>query len=292
MNRKAKFAAAVLALTVAVPAIFHVVRFPSRDPLADELRDYGFYPINPPSTLVEVGSLYYVSEDGLSYRAICRAVPADVADVVQISRSVQIQQDLDQKGSFTSDISVDLRSVFDGGVASDYVQKVHFSLTDITLQEIPLVSNFEIQNKLMHNSACNDAVLQMLQSDGYVCQGQEILLATAEFKLDRATQEKLKVSADLKPEVNQALKAAIKTQSDQTVVERDGSLYSGSALNYGVEVNPTCLAPPHSHFLRVLPRNRLERFINFVRYRVIEPWLPPTPDAPATIAQAAGPEMK
>jgi hypothetical protein len=268
MNRKAKFAAAVLAVTVGVPAIIHVVRFPSRDPLADELRDYGFYPINPPSTLVEVGSLYYVSEDGLSYRAICRAVPADVADVVQISRSVQIQQDLDQKGSFTSDISVDLRSVFDGGVASDYVQKVHFSLTDITLQEIPLVSN------------C------------YVCQGQEILLATAEFKLDRATQEKLKVSADLKPEVNQALKAAIKTQSDQTVVERDGSLYSGSALNYGVEVNPTCLAPPHSHFLRVLPRNRLERFINFVRYRVIEPWLPPTPDAPATIAQAAGPEMK
>jgi hypothetical protein len=291
MNRKAKFAA-VLAVTVAVPAIVHVVRLPSPDPLADELRDYGFYPINPPSTLVEVGSLYYVSEDGLRYRAICRAVPADVADVVQISRSVRIEQELDQKGSFTSDVSVDLHSFFTGGVASDYVQKVHFSLTDITLEEIPLVSNFEIQNKLMHNSACNDAVLQMLQSDGYVCQGQEILLATAEFKLDRDTQEKLKVSANLKPEVNQALKAAIKTQSDQTVVERDGSLYSGSALNYGVEVNPTCLAPPHSHFLRVLPQNRLERFINFVRYRVIEPWLPPTPDAPATIAQAAGPEMK
>ena len=132
-----------------------------------------------------------------------------------------------------------------------------FSLTDITLEEIPLASNLQISKKLMSKSECfpDAAVLPLLNSTGYVCQGQEILLATAEFKLDRDSQNKLAAGADITPDkVNEALKAAIKTQSDQSVVERDGRLYSGSALNYGVEFYPTCLAPSGARFARVLPR--------------------------------------
>ena len=67
MTTKLKIAAALVAGTVAVPAFAYWVQLPASDLLADKLRSYGFYAINPPSTLVDVGSLYYVSEDGRQY---------------------------------------------------------------------------------------------------------------------------------------------------------------------------------------------------------------------------------
>ena len=293
MTTKIKIAAALVVGTIAVPAFAYWVQLPASDLLADKLRSYGFYAINPPSTLVDVGSLYYVSEDGRHYTAVCLAEPADVAGVELKSKSVQIQEDLSQNGSFETKISVSFRSFIKGSAANNYVERVHFSLTDIMLEEIPLASNLQISKKLMSKSECNAAVLPLLNSTGYVCQGQEILLATAEFKLDRDSQNKLTTGADITPDkVNEALKAAIKTQSHQSVVERDGRLYSGSALNYGVEFYPTCLAPSGARFPRVLPRTPLDRFINFVTYRIIEPWLPATRDEPVDVAQGARAEAR
>ena len=293
MATKIKIAAALVAGTVAVPAVAYWVQLPASDLLADKLRSYGFYAINPPSTLVDVGSLYYVSEDGRQYTAICLAEPADVAGVELKSKSVQIQEDLSQSGSFETKMSVSFRSFIKGSAANNYVERVHFSLTDIMLEEIPMASNLQISKKLMSKSECNAAVVPLLNSTGYVCQGQEILLATAEFKLDRDSQNKLTTGADITPDkVNDALKTAIETQSDQSVVERDGRLYSGSALNYGVEFYPTCLAPSGARFARVLPRTPLDRFINFVTYRILEPWLPATRDEPVDVAQGARAETR
>ena len=210
MTTKIKIAAALVLGTIAVPAFAYWVQLPPSDLLADKLRSYGFYAINPPSTLVDVGSLYYVSEDGRQYTAICLAEPADVAGVELKSKSVQIQEDLSRNGSFATNISVSFRSFIKGSAANNYVERVHFSLTDIMLEEIPLASNLQISKKLMSKSECNAAVLPLLNSTGYVCQGQEILLATAEFKLDRDSQNKLTTGADITPEkVNEALKAAI-----------------------------------------------------------------------------------
>jgi hypothetical protein len=293
MTTKIKIVAALVLGTVAVPAVAYWAQLPASDLLAEKLRSYGFYAINPPSTLVDVGSLYYVSEDGRQYTAICLAEPADVAGVALKSKSVQIQEDLSQNGSFETKMSVRFRSFIKGSAANNYVERVHFSLTDIMLVEIPLASNLQISKKLMSKPECNVAVLPLLNSTGYVCQGQEILLATAEFKLDRNSQNKLTTGADITPDkVNEALKAAIKTQSDQSVVERDGRLYSGSALNYGVEFYPTCLAPSGAHFPRVLPRTAFDRFINFVSYRVVEPWLPATRDEAVDVAQGARAESR
>jgi hypothetical protein len=292
---KIKIAAATVVATLAVPAVLYYFQSRASDPLTDKLQSYGFHPINPPSTLVDVGSLYYVSEDGREYTAICLAESADVQGVERKSRSLQIEEDLRQNGSFDSNMSVSFRSLVQGSGSAEnnYVQKVHFSLTDIVLEEIPLESNLQISKKLMSRSECDAAVLPLLNSSGYVCQGQEILLATAEFKLDRDSQNKLTTGAHIAPEkVNDALKTAIETQSDQSVVERDGRLYSGSALNYGVEVNPTCLAPASAHFPRVLPRTPLDRFINFALYRIIEPWLPAARDQAANVAQATRAEAK
>jgi hypothetical protein len=268
-------AVASAVIGVAAPAVVYYEEMPATDPFAEKLRTYGFITINPPSTLVEVGSLYYVSTDVSDFREICTAEPTDLQDVVKKSRSLQIEEDLSQEGGFASKVSVDFGSLIKADVANKYVQKVHYSLTDVELEEIPLGSNLLISTKLMKIANCNAAVLEQLKAGGYVCQGQKILRATAEFKLDRTARNEIKTDVDVAPEkVNDVLKAAIKTQSDQNVVEREGRLFSGSALNYGVAVNPTCLTPSDAHFARILPTTAWGRMVNFVLYRFVERLLP------------------
>ena len=112
-----------------------------------------------------------------------------------------------------------------------------------------------------------------------------MLQATAEFKLDFESQggvgTKTKTAADL----NQ-VKLAIETQSDQRVVEKQGRLYSGSALKYGVAMNPLCMAPPTGRFTRILPESVFGRIKNFLLFRVIEPMWPGRDEQP-TVAETA-----
>ncbi len=59
--------AIVVSVAVLAAALLSLWRIllagPSKDPLGEKLRGFGFLPIQPPSTLVGVGSLYYVSPD-------------------------------------------------------------------------------------------------------------------------------------------------------------------------------------------------------------------------------------
>ena len=82
---------------------------------------------------------------------------------------------------------------------------------------------------------------------GYVCQVQKTLRATAEIKLDRDVQDRLEANAKV-TDVTGKIKEAIETQTNVSVVERDGRFFTGTALTYGVSMTPTCLAPPTSLF--------------------------------------------
>jgi hypothetical protein len=114
-----------------------------------------------------------------------------------------------------------------------------------------------------------------LHAGGYVCQGQKILQATAEFKLDRDAQSKLAANAKATTDnIKDIVKLAVESQSDQTVVDKEGRLFAGTALKYGVSMNPICLAPPTGRFQRILPHTALGRITNFVLFNIVEPILP------------------
>ncbi|HEY4405421.1 MAG TPA: hypothetical protein VGN55_12315 [Xanthobacteraceae bacterium] len=275
MRTAIKLGIAMAILAVAIPLAAYQVTKPADDPLGDALRGYGFVPIKPPSNLMNVGSLYYVDSEVKDFKAICDAEKADLDGVVNESRSWEMQENLEQNGRFATGVNVDLHWLFKGDVDNNYVQKVHSSLTDVFLEEIPLGPNWRIFAKLMDKPECNRVAMQYLNAGGYVCQGQKLLRATAEFKLDRDTQNKLATNAKATPEeVNGLVKLAVETQSDQSVVERAGRLFAGSTLKYGVSMNPICLAPPDGHFQRILPRTATARFVNFVLFSIVEPMLP------------------
>ncbi len=247
MRTMTMLALAATVTATAVPAAAYYLTRPGDDPLGDTLRQYGFVPINPPSNLMNVGSLYYVDSAVKDFKAICHAEKADLDGAVVSSRSWEMEESLERKGRFATGVQVDVGWLLNGGVDKDYVVKVHSSLTDVVLEEIPLGPNWSIFAKLMEKPQCSQVAMQYIHAGGYVCQGQKILQAT-------------------------------ESQSDQSVVDKEGRLFAGTALKYGVSMNPICLAPPNGRFQRVLPRTALGRVTNFVLYNVVEPILPARPD--------------
>jgi hypothetical protein len=287
MRTMTMLALAATVTTTTVPAAAYYWTMPGDDPLGDTLLRYGFVPINPPSNLMNVGSLYYVDSKVKDFKAICNAEQDDLKDSVVSSRSWEMQQSLERNGRFATGVNVDVGWLVNGGLDKNYVVKVHSSLTDVLLEEIPLGSNWLIFAKLMKKPQCSRVALRYIHAGGYVCQGQKILHATAEFKLDRDAQSKLaagsKATAD---NVRDIVKLAVESQSEQAVVEKDGRLFAGTALEYGVSMNPICLAPPDGRFQRVLPQTTWGRVANFVLFNIVEPILPAKPD-PLKVAQDA-----
>ncbi len=264
MRTMTMLALAATVTTTAVPAAAYYLTRPSEDPLGDTLREYGFVPIRPPSNLMNVGSLYYVDSRVKDFKAICNAEIDDLKDSVVSSRSWEMQENLERNGRFATGVKVDVGWLLNGGLDKNYVVKVHSSLTDILLEEIPLGSNW---------------AMQYLRAGGYVCQGQKILHATAEFKLDRDAQSKLTASSKATADnIKDIVKLAVESQSEQAVVEKDGRLFAGTALEYGVSMTPICLAPPDGRFQRILPQTAWGRITNFVLFNIVEPILPAKPD--------------
>lgn len=265
----------VAAAAVGVPALYHYWTQPAEDQLTIVLRDFGFWKNHPPTDNMTVGSIYYVDPEVRFFSVICRADKNDLIGAMTEARSGNVTEDQLRKGRFASDIKVDLGALASGKLGHGYEQKVHYSLSDVFIEEIALGDNRLIFAKVMSKPECQAAVTDVILQGGYVCQGQKVLRATAEYKVD--VDRNGGIGADVKinaAELKDAVKQAIETQSDQSVVERSGRLFSGRALKYGVAMNPTCVAPPHGRFARVLPRSKFARLKNFVLFSIVEPLLP------------------
>jgi hypothetical protein len=286
MRKAIVVSAAVLAAAVMVPFGVYAFHGPSKDPLGDKLRGLGFLPVEPASTLVGVGSLYYVSPDVRQFTPICNADKTDIGGYMNESPSPQIEQRLKQSGSFVANIDVALQPTIKGGVDKGFSQTVHFSLTDVLLDEITLGDNGLIYAKLMSKPQCNQIAMQLLNSDGYVCQGQEILRARAEIETSRRVNEK--VAGDAAATfggTSDGAKSQGETKTDRSQVEHEG--LPSAVLTYGVVMTPTCLAPKTARFARTLPKTALGRTINYVLYHIVEPLLPAPRDEVDVAANAS-----
>jgi hypothetical protein len=262
-----------------VPGAWYFSSRPSEDELNDTLRSLGYLPITPPSNLLNLGSLYYVDPDVKFFKTLCAIEKDDLKDAVVESPSTSTLAEELHSGNYSIGIKLRAETVGSGhGRAGDkYVTKVHYSLSDVHLYEIALGTNHKIYNKLMAQDDCNKAVLDYINAGGYVCQGQQILEATVEYDLKLQGGRTIAAGAETDATaVARALKVATHADTNAELNENSGRLVTGSALKYGIAMNPTCLTPLSGRFQRVLPRSTFDRAMNFVKFRLIEPILPGT----------------
>jgi hypothetical protein len=276
LNRHILAAAIALIVTV-VPSAWYLGSRPSEDELNDTLRSLGYLPITPPSNLMNLGSLYYVDPNVKFFKTLCGVEKDDLKDAVIDSPSTNTLADELHSGRYSIGIKLDAGTVGSGhgGAGDTFVTKVHYSLTDVHLYEIALGTNHKIYSRLMAQDDCNKAVLDYIKAGGYVCQGQQILEATVEYDLKLEGGRTVETGAQTDAgAVAKALKVATHTDTNAELDEKSGRLVTGTALKYGIAMNPTCLTPLNGRFQRVLPRSSLDRFMNFVKFRLIEPILP------------------
>jgi hypothetical protein len=237
-------AVAVAAVPLAVLAYLH---FFSSDPGVERIViAAGFYPITPPSTLVEPGSIYQVSEDGRFYTRICRAAEEDTRPVTIPSAAEQWVVNRLRSGNF--ELSGEAAQEINARLNGNIVETIQLSFRDVSYMEIPVAENERIFVKLTDDKACHDAVEKLLGWGDLVCQGQAVLRATTEYRL--VTQGGTNGGAEISDaELLDALKGVISTG----VTIDEGSVITGVALHYGVRVNPTCVTLPNGEPRRLPP---------------------------------------
>lgn len=275
MRRTALFSVAALMSAAIIPLMVYLPARPSNDPLGDKLRSMGFYPIEPPSTLMDVGSLYYVDAGARDFRAICYAPKADLEGLVRESPSWQIEENLKVGGDFAAKAGLNISPQLKGKVSDAYMQTTHFSLTGVVLDEIALGDNGLVYAKLMNNPVCSNVVKQLINLGGYICQSQKVLRARAELKIDRNARNTTTAAAEASLGKNaEGANTESSAQTGRIEVLREGQTIEDEVLTYGAEMYPICLAPKNAHFARTLPRSALDRAYHFILYSIVEPLLP------------------
>jgi hypothetical protein len=270
-----RYLVAIAAVVVAAPLAAHSLQKPSGDQLGDTLRELGFIPRTPPTTLMTLGSIYYIDPEAKHFSPICIAEKDDIGDAVRSSPSIELQQKLERKGQVSTGINLDVGSLLKGSTDNNYVVKVNYSLTDVRVEEIALGANSQIYMKLMTQPACSRMANQYLRAAGYVCQVTSILTATAEFKLDRDSQSKLATSSSTTiNDVKDIMKQAVEAHGNQDVVNKEGRLLAGKALQYGAALTPMCVAPTTARFARAVPSTTFGRYWNYLLINILEPMLP------------------
>jgi len=256
----------IVALAVVVlPALYIFWRTDRTQTALDRtLWDIGFYPIKPPSNLVGPGSIYHVSRDGKFYTTICKADQHDIKDVMERSPSEEMIARELQKTNYG--LGADFVQLINEKLNSDVVESVNYSLNSVNVLEIPLDKNDEIFVKLTERDACRRTIDRLLEAREFVCRGQSVLVATVENHLtsETVTETGAKITSENGPRIKAALEATVNANID---FDR-GRFVSGTALHYGIKVNPTCVARPIDG-ARHLPRNSLDRVVNFVRLDVL-----------------------
>jgi len=260
MWRHSKFLFSVAVPLIAVPLGLYSSS-PSPQGLDGVLRDMGFYPVNPPSTLVGLGSLYNVSPDGRNYTTVCEVDPALLVGRIKTSPSTRYAAQQLQDASYAWDAR--LAKLVSTKLSSDVVDSLTLSLSDVTVLEVPLALNEEILTKLTEDPNCDSAVHRLLENNEFVCQGQGVLAATVEYRVN--VKSGVQDATEAKREAINAVKSTVEAHTNVQIMQTDEKLVTGTALHYGVKLNPTCLALPTARHGRYLPRGWVDRVMNFVR---------------------------
>ena len=249
----------------------------STDRLALELRAEGFLPITPPSNLMNLGSLYYVDRGVHHFTEICAADDKEVQPYVHPSHGEETVLSEIASGSYSLGVDVPFKGGSSLANDSKYHYDIDLSLSKVELSEIPVEINEQILSELLGRKGCRDAVSKLVET-GYVCQGQELLEATALYDFRAVTGDTLSDAGSVPAGGASVsdLKEAVELKTNVSLQKQAERWRAGTSLKYGVVMDPLCLSPPQARFARILPRNSFDAVANYIKFNWIERILPGT----------------
>lgn len=247
-----------------------------QDDLDVALREINFLRLKPASTFHTVGALYFMGWWDLSNVMVICSPPKEIlAKYVHHSKSAAMGGTRTLQGTYTSHIKAKAGQPINGKGSLDDKSFItaRYELADVNIDEIELGQSGEVYTQLMQTPSCNDAVTKYLTS-GYICQDLQLLNTSVLFKRDSETD----TGANLDSNTEKALGAEIEAELGVRVTGSEGRSTSGEGLQWGIQMTPLCMTPEHARFNRTLPRNTFDKVVNFIKFNILEPMLPGTPD--------------
>lgn len=265
----------MLSLTIPLGGFYaYSVYNTETDDLVVKLREISFLPLNPPVNFHTVGALYYIEPDLRAVHVICSAPEESLKKYIHESRSVAIGGARTLQGTYTSNIKASASKLIDGKSSLDDKRliKVRYELKDLLISEIELGASRDISELLLKTESCDKAVKEYLRMPGYICQNVQLLVASAVFELNSEVDTKAAIDVDMK----KALENEIASNFQAGVIEGRSSSTSGQGLQWGIQMAPLCITPLTARYQRTIPRNNFDKILNFIKFNILEPILPPT----------------
>jgi hypothetical protein len=232
-------AAAALVLPAIMGASYVGARMTTAGPdgagIEAEIRRVGFDPVNPPNRLRGPGALY--AYDGASIIKVCEADDDKVRGRLQRSPTLSLKRDVIENVSLS--VSAQLVERLKAALGAGHTMSLRFTLTDVTIKEIPLDHLFDIQEELLNRKSCQAAVDHALAANLKVCQGYAALSATTSYALtvDR--------DFDIRAETPEARSArlALEEAAGTKLRAQSATELSGEDLYVGIRLVRRCIVP-------------------------------------------------
>jgi hypothetical protein len=199
--------------------------------LDDEIRRLGFYPLIPPVTLRTPGSIYYVSHNGSEYAVACEVAPDRLTGVVHDSDSSDSVASSFRAVQFRMD-SEAIRNVLSSTEAK-LSESIRLELKNVHVLEVTLENLAAISTELQQRSTCREALHSALANNDFLCQGMQVLKASAKYVVATNTSSEVKLHEATE---------LIKTNIDPNVRMESEQASIGDDLYYGMKLTPHCMA--------------------------------------------------
>ena len=238
-------AALIAVAVVAAPIYIFYFKPQQTNQLEEAITELHFLPINPPTTLRAPGSIYVIDDDGQVESALCWADAKDLSGVMRESPTET--RDAQNLRKATFDSSAKVTQSLKEQVKGDLIESVSFTLENVSVLEVSIEDLRGLSAALQKKSECGDSVVAYIHAGKHVCQGQQVLKATAKYTI----RTKREVIGDIAAKLSDAVRATIDPKASF-----DGStVTTGEGLFYGMRLAPLCMAlndngfepPPKPH---------------------------------------------
>jgi hypothetical protein len=202
------------------------------NPLQQAIRTLHFLPIEPPSTLRAPGTIYVVGDNGEIESALCWADDKNLTSMMR--ESATETQDTQSLRNATFDTSATLTQNLKEHVKGDLIQSVSFTLDDVSVLEVSVENLRALSADLQNKPSCGDSVVDYIHAGKHLCQGQQVLKATATYTI----RTKQTADSEIIAKVTDAVRATI----DPKATFDGKTVTVGHGLYYGMRLAPLCMA--------------------------------------------------
>jgi hypothetical protein len=217
---------------VAAPIYIYFFKPHQTNQLEEAIKSLRFHPITPPTTLRAPGTIYVIDDDGEVESALCWADAKDLIGVMHKSPTETVDTQILRKATLNS--SAKITESLKEQIKGDVIESVSFTLADVSVLEVSIANLRGLSAKLQAELGCGDEVVRYIHAGKHLCQGQQVLQATAKYTITN----KREVTGEIAAKVNDAIRATIDPKASF-----DGkTVTSGEGLFYGMRLAPLCMA--------------------------------------------------